>query len=55
MPPILKQLMRHASIQTTMEYYVGQNAQQAADVLRDAMKDVSTGCERAAAEIRDSE
>jgi integrase len=37
MPPILKQLMRHASIQTTMEYYVGQNAEQAADVLWDAV------------------
>jgi len=39
MPPILQQLMRHSSIQTTMEYYVGQNAQQAAETLWAAMPD----------------
>lgn len=33
MPPILQELMRHASIQTTMEYYVGQNAESTADEL----------------------
>lgn len=39
MPPILKQLMRHSSIDTTMNYYVGQNAQQAAETLWEAMRD----------------
>src|SRR5262249_8398083 len=37
MPQILMQLMRHASIDTTLRYYVGQNAEKAADVLWDAM------------------
>ena len=37
MPPILQQLMRHATIQTTMEYYVGRNAEAAADALWDAV------------------
>nr|WP_261360773.1 site-specific integrase [Aeoliella straminimaris] len=30
MPAVLKELMRHASIQTTMEYYVGDDAQRTA-------------------------
>lgn len=30
MPPVLKELMRHASITTTMEFYVGQNAESTA-------------------------
>ncbi|WP_425399981.1 tyrosine-type recombinase/integrase [Aeoliella sp.] len=33
MPPVLQELMRHASIQTTMEFYVGQNAESTADEL----------------------
>ena len=33
MPPILKELMRHESIETTMKYYVGQNAEATADAL----------------------
>ncbi|WP_197528535.1 tyrosine-type recombinase/integrase [Aeoliella mucimassa] len=33
MPPVLQELMRHASIQTTMAYYVGQNAESTADEL----------------------
>jgi integrase len=33
MPQILMQLMRHESIETTMRYYVGRNAETAADVL----------------------
>lgn len=36
MPPILQQMMRHADINTTMKYYVGQNAQKAADVIYEA-------------------
>ena len=37
MPPILQQLMRHESISTTMEYYVGRNAEAAAEVLWEAV------------------
>jgi integrase len=33
MPPILQQMMRHANIQTTMEFYVGRNAEAAADAI----------------------
>jgi len=33
MPPVLKELMRHESIDTTMKYYVGQNAQNTAKTL----------------------
>ena len=33
MPQVLMVLMRHASIETTMKYYVGRNAQTAADAL----------------------
>ncbi len=36
MPPVLMQLMRHESIQTTQEFYVGRNAEAAADVVWDA-------------------
>lgn len=33
MPQVLKQLMRHKSIDTTMKFYVGQNAEKTADAL----------------------
>lgn len=33
MPAVLKELMRHADIATTMAYYVGRSAEQTADVL----------------------
>ena len=33
MPPQLKELMRHEDIQTTMRFYVGQNAKSTADAL----------------------
>ena len=33
MPPVLKELMRHESIDTTMTYYVGQNADATAELL----------------------
>jgi hypothetical protein len=33
MPKVLKELMRHRSIETTMRYYVGNNAEQTAGVL----------------------
>jgi integrase len=37
MPTELKELMRHASIETTMTYYVGQNAEATAEGLWDAL------------------
>ncbi len=36
MPKVLQELMRHASIETTLKYYVGQNAQSTADLLWEA-------------------
>jgi integrase len=33
MPPLLQELMQHESIQTTMKYYVGTNAEATADAL----------------------
>jgi integrase len=36
MPVVLQQLMRHESIETTLRYYVGRNAQSTADVLWEA-------------------
>ncbi|MBD3672899.1 MAG: site-specific integrase [Planctomycetaceae bacterium] len=33
LPPVLMELMRHESITTTMEYYVGRNAEAAADAV----------------------
>ncbi len=36
MPAVLQQLMRHESVETTMKYYVGQNADATADAVWDA-------------------
>ena len=36
MPAVLMQLMRHESIETTMSYYVGQDAVRAADAVWEA-------------------
>jgi integrase len=33
MPQVLQELMRHESIDTTMKFYVGRNAERTADVL----------------------
>jgi integrase len=41
MPPVLQELMRHETIQTTMKYYVGQDAQSTAAELHRSM--VQTG------------
>jgi integrase len=38
MPKVLRELMRHRRIETTMRYYVGKNAEQTADVLRAAVE-----------------
>jgi integrase len=37
MPAVLKELMRHETFQTTMEDYVGQNAEATADVVWSAI------------------
>ena len=37
LPPVLMQLMRHESIQTTMQFYVGRQAEAAADTLWNAV------------------
>ena len=37
MPPVLQAMMRHASIETTMKYYVGENANRNADALWGAL------------------
>lgn len=42
MPDVLMQLMRHANIDTTMKYYVGRNAQKAAEVVWEADADLGT-------------
>ena len=57
MPTILRELMRHESIDTTMKYYVGVNAEATADELWKAVGDISGGAAQKepaehAAEIR---
>lgn len=41
MPAVLQQLMRHESIETTMRYYVGRDADAVADVLWQAVESVT--------------
>jgi hypothetical protein len=36
MPNVLRELMRHADISTTMKFYVGQNAEATADAVWNA-------------------
>lgn len=46
MPAVLKELMRHKSIETTMTYYVGRSAEQTADVLWNLPKQTTKrGCQ----------
>ena len=42
MPKVLQQMMRHEDIQTTMKFYVGKNAQAAADAICLAATNTST-------------
>lgn len=53
MPPVLMQLMRHESIETTMCFYVGRNVEATNDVLWDAYK--KGNWEKAAGERRKRE
>ena len=41
MPPVLQQMMRHESIQTTMEFYVGKNSEAAAEAIGSALANTS--------------
>jgi integrase len=43
MPAVLQQMMRHASIQTTMRFYVTRNAVTAGDVIREAFEKNQSG------------
>ncbi len=43
MPTVLMELMRHESIETTLKYYVEQNAQETAKTLWEAHKKVTRG------------
>ena len=38
MPAILKDMMRHSHIQTTMKYYVGREAEETAAILWEAYR-----------------
>lgn len=46
MPVVLQQLMRHESIDTTMKYYVAQDASEIAAALRSSADAVDDGCAR---------
>lgn len=56
MPTILRELMRHEEIGTTMKYYVGQNAESTADALWNAIGNISgnTGQEAAKSGLKKS-
>ena len=43
MPAQLKELMRHESVDTTMKFYVGQNAESTAATLWDAVSGNTSG------------
>jgi integrase len=43
MPAQLRELMRHESIETTLRYYVGTNAERTADACWDAFENVAGG------------
>lgn len=53
MPPVLMEMMRHASITTTMEFYVGRNGEAAADQIWQAFAN-ETANSRATQEQRES-
>ena len=43
MPAELQQIMRHATISTTLRYYLGRDAQSAADVKHEAYRKAELG------------
>ena len=54
MPAQLKELMRHESIETTLRYYVGANAERTADACWEAYGKTATGGGRAGAGMVDN-
>lgn len=56
MPDVLMLLMRHSDIDTTMKYYVGRNAQKAADVIwgEDAESDTNSGTSQKSSKKRET-
>jgi len=54
MPPVLMQLMRHESIDTTMRFYVGRSVQATADVVWDAYERVKEQSPKENSPLRDS-
>jgi len=57
MPTVLRELMRHATIDTTMRYYVGQNAEATAETLWDSLGNNSgnSGQKRPATDLTEND
>jgi len=55
LPPVLMELMRHESITTTMQYYVGRNAEAAADAAWRAFGESAHGSTNTFTDTSDSE
>jgi integrase len=54
MPPVLMQLMRHESIETTMRYYVGRSVQATADVVWEAYERAKEPKKKDSSPLRDT-
>jgi hypothetical protein len=54
MPPVLMQMMRHESIDTTMRFYVGRSAQATAEVVWEAYERVGEQSKRQKPQERDT-
>jgi hypothetical protein len=46
MPPVLMELMRHDSIETTLKFYVGQNALRTTNVVWEAYEKAQEAAEK---------
>lgn len=55
MPPVLMQMMRHESIPTTQQFYVGRNAEMAAEAIWDTVSDVESVKESSRTNLTSSE
>lgn len=54
MPPVLKLLMRHAAIQTTLTFYFDQSADDAADALWNAASALALGTKTSTTAVTDA-
>jgi integrase len=54
MPPVLMQLMRHESIETTMRFYVGRSVQATADVVWEAYERAKEQPRKESSPLRDT-